>query len=136
MLNEICAEIRNWFALDEDKHVGVFEIKDGTLAPLDFVADGQYFRIVGSKFNDGVYQYPASNLTDESFFGAVWAMRVPQDFIIAAKDIENYAEKYANNAYSSESFGGYSYTMATDENGAPMSWKTRFAKTLNKWRKL
>ena len=38
--------------------------------------------------------------------------------------------------YTSESFGGYSYTKATDANGAPIGWQKAFASRLNKWRKL
>lgn len=136
MLTEICAEVRNWFADDADKHVGVFEIKNGVLAPLDFLAEGQYFRIIGSKYNDGVYAYPDANLVDESFFGAVWAMKVPPDFLKICREIGEYEEKYGSTAYVSESWGGYSYTLPTGNNGAPMSWQERFASKLNRYRKV
>ena len=138
MLTELCAELRNYFNRDADIHCGEFQISGGSIAPLDFLQDGQYFRIVGSVFNDGVYEYPASDLTDEAFCGAVWAMRVPPTVIALAAEIEEYNESDAGKAspYTSESFGGYSYTKATDDNGAPISWQKAFAKQLNKWRKL
>lgn len=136
MLTEICAEVRNWFADDEDKHVGVFEVKNGVLAPLDFLTEGQYFRIIGSKYNDGVYAYPDANLVDEDFSGAVLAMKVPPDFLKLCCEIGEYEEKYGSTAYVSESWGGYSYTLPTGENGAPMSWNERFAKRLARWRKM
>ena len=56
ILTEICAELRNYFEVPNGRHFGKFEISGGSIAPLDFLQDGQYFRIVGSVFNDGVYQ--------------------------------------------------------------------------------
>lgn len=136
MLTEICAEIRNYFV--QDIHNGTFEIVGGKIEPLDFLQEGQYFRIIGSVFNDGVYQYPATSLTDEVFEGAVWSMAVPPSVIDLAAEIEEYNKSDAGKAspYISESFGGYSYTKATDANGAPISWQKAFASRLNKWRKL
>ena len=136
MLTEICAEIRNHFC--QSKHFGEFIISGGSIAPLDFLKDGQYFRIIGSTFNDGVHQYPAADLTDESFSGAVWAMSLPPDLIALAAEIKAYNESDAGKAspFTAESFGGYSYTKATDASGAPIGWKKVFASRLNKWRKL
>ena len=137
MLTEICADIRNYFCNDDaDKHFGKFTISGGSIAPLDFLQEGQYFRILDSAFNDGVYQYPASNLTDEVFEGAVWAMKVPPAFLALAADIKKYDENNQPGAFTSESFAGYSYTRATGANGAPLSWHEAFAPRLNKWRSL
>ena len=138
MLTEICAEIRNYFEVPNGRHFGTFTISGGSIAPLDFLQEGQYFRIVGSVFNDGVYQYPASDLTDEVFEGAVWAMALPPSIIALAAEIKTYNDSDAGKAspYTSESFGGYSYTKATDANGAPIGWQKAFASRLNKWRKL
>ena len=137
MLTEICAEIRNYFEVPNGRHFGTFTISGGSIAPLDFLQEGQYFRIVGSVFNDGVYQYPAK-LKDEVFEGAVWAMAVPPTLIALAAEIEEYNKSDAGKAspFTSESFGGYSYTKATDANGAPIGWQKAFASRLNKWRKL
>ena len=138
MLTELCAELRNYFEVPNGRHFGKFTISGGSIAPLDFLQEGQYFRIVGSVFNDGVYQYPATSLTDEVFEGAVWAMAVPPTLIALAAEIKAYNESDAGNAspYTSESFGGYSYTKATDASGAPIGWQKAFASRLNKWRKL
>ena len=138
MLTEICAELRNYFEVPNGRHFGKFEISGGSIAPLDFLQDGQYFRIVGSVFNDGVYQYPATSLTDEAFDGAVWEMAVPPTLISIAAEIEEYNNSDAGKAspYTSENFGGYSYTKATDASGAPIGWKKAFASRLNQWRKL
>ena len=138
MLTEICAEIRNYFEVPNCRHFGTFTISGGSIAPSDFLQEGQHFRIIGSVFNDGVYQYPATSLTDEVFEGAVWAMAVPPTLIALSAEIEAYNDSDAGKAspYTSESFGGYSYTKATDANGAPIGWQKAFASRLNKWRKL
>ena len=65
MLTAICAELRNWFVVPNGVHIQAYTISGGSIAPLDFLQEGQYFRIIGSVFNDGVYQYPAADLTDE-----------------------------------------------------------------------
>ena len=138
MLTEICAEIRNYFEVPNGRHFGTFTISGGSIAPLDFLQEGQYFRIVGSVFNDGVYKYPATSLMDEVFEGAVWAMAVPPTLIALAAEIEAYNESDAGkpSPFTSESFGGYAYTKATDANGAPIGWQKAFASRFNQWRKL
>ena len=138
IITEICAELRNYFEVPNGRHFGKFTISGGSIAPLDFLQHGQYFRIIGSVFNDGVHQYPAADLTDEVFHGAVWAMAVPPSLIALSAEIEEYNKSDAGKAspYTSESFGGYSYTKATDASGAPIGWKKAFASRLNQWRKL
>ena len=137
MLTEVCAELRNYFV--KDIHNGTFEIVGGKITPLDFIQENQYFRIVGSVFNDGVYKNTADLvLTDEIFSGSVWAMAVPPSVVALAEEIKKYNEsdEAKPSAYTSESFGGYSYSKATDENGAPMGWKKVFASRLNKYRRI
>ena len=136
MLDEILAEIRNYFVVKV--HSGDFEVIGGKLSPLDFLQNGQYFKIHGSIFNDGVYRYPESGLVDETFSGEIWALAVPPTLIALVADIEDYEKKAKENVspFASESFGGYSYTKATDGNGSPLTWKTVFAKKLNRWRKI
>ena len=137
-LTELCAELRNYFEVPNGRHFGKFTISGGSISPLDFLRDGQYFRIIGSVFNDGVHQYPAFDLTDEVFHGAVWSMAVPPAVIDLAAEIEEYNKSDAGKAspYISENFGGYGYTKATDASGAPIGWQKAFASRLNKWRKL
>lgn len=143
MLTELCAELKNYFLRDRDAdiHYGEYTISGGSI-DLPFLLDGQYFRIVGSVLNDGVYQYPTSDLTDEEFSGAVWAMAVPPAVVALAADIESWNEKNAEalaSPYTSESFGGYSYTKATTggvgTSGA-FTWRDQFASRLAKWRRL
>ena len=137
MLTEVCAEIRNYFV--KDIHNGTFEIVGGKITPLDFIQENQYFRIVGSVFNDGVYQNTADLvLTDEVFSGSVWSMAVPPSVVDLAEEIKKYNEsdEAKPSAYTSESFGGYSYSKATDSNGMPIGWKKVFASRLNQYRRI
>jgi hypothetical protein len=133
MLEEILAHINNYFVVSKQK--GGYEISDGTIT-LPFLTTGQYFRIVGSLFNDGVYQYPAAGLTDELFTGAVWALAVPPAVTALSAEIETWESKNQPTAYTSESFGGYAYSKATNKNGVAAQWQDVFAKQLNRWRKL
>ena len=137
MLTEICAELRNWFVVPNGVHIQTYTISGGSISPSDFLQDGQYFRIVGSVFNDGVYRYPAHDLVDETFKGAVWAMAVPPAVVELAAEIEEYNKSDAGkpSSYISENFGGYGYTKATDANGLPVGWRSVFKNELKRWRK-
>ena len=150
MLDEICRELNNWFDRksdgSDDRYFGTFGIADGEIDLSETnIQTGQFFRIVGSVFNDGVHQYPAIDLTDETFDGAVWLMAVPSEIISLAEEIGAWMDKYSSadspamSPYQSESFGGYSYTKASNStaNGSSaITWQSQFADRLNKWRKL
>lgn len=140
MIEQICAFIHNFFY--GNRYSGTFTIRNGMLA-VDGLIDGQYFRICGSRLNDGVYKYGIDALTDETFSGVVWDMRPPKSFVDLVGEIEAWNEKYAdvmNSPYSSESFGGYSYSkaqgFASAGGGMLSSWQTVFGARLNAWRKL
>lgn len=136
-MNDLCENLKNYF--EKQIHNGQFSIDKGSIN-LPFLLNGQYFRIVGSVMNDGVYQYPCSGLTDESFRGEVWAMGVPPSLIALLAEINEWQTKYGENAqspYSSESFAGYSYSKATDsQTGGAMMWQSVFRDRLSRWRKI
>lgn len=137
MLTELCGHLRNWF--DRERYAGTFTVENGSVA-LPFLQEGQYFRILGSTFNDGVHQYPAYGLTDETFDGAVWALAIPPSVLALDAEIEAWQDKNGDasaSPYSSESFGGYSYSRATDaKTGGAVTWQSAFRSKLNQWRKL
>ena len=135
MLEQILAHLNNWFLVPNGVFQGEYAISDGTIE-LPFLRPGQYFRIIGSVFNDGLHQYPAEDLTDETFDGAVWALGIPKQVITLADEIKTWTEKHQPSAYTSESFGGYSRTVATGSNGAPMGWQDVFRSQLNPYRKI
>ena len=93
MLTEICKEINNWF--DKERYFGTFAIEDNTITGDYSLQENQYFRIVGSVFNDGVYKFDDDlELIDETFDGAIWAMAVPNEVIALAADIKAWSDKY------------------------------------------
>ena len=130
-VGEMCASLRNYFALDPIS--GEFTIKDSDITVPGLVR-GQYFRIDGSVFNDGVHRYGEISMNgDETFTGTITPMAVPPAFEAVAAEVEEWKQKNAeaiNSPYQSESFGGYSYTKGS------ASWQDVFAKRLNRWRKL
>lgn len=142
MLEQILAYIHNYFV--KEVHSGKFAIDSGRLSDVDFLLDGQYFMVVGSVFNDGVHKYPEDVLVDEEFSGEIRAMAVPPAVIALSEEISEWCEKYGsamNSPYSSESFGGYSYTKAQGSGGSgngasPSSWQSVFRSRLNQWRKI
>lgn len=132
MIDEICASLHNYFAVDIVP--GEYTVNDGEIT-LPFLAAGQFFRVVGSIFCDGVYRCGDKLPADETFDGAVWAMAIPPALEAIAAEIEEWKAKNADvlaSPYQSESFGGYSYTKGSDS----ASWQGVFAKRLNRWRKL
>lgn len=140
MIEQICAFIHNFFY--GDRYSGTFTISGGTMT-VPGLLTGQYFRICGSRMNDGVYQYPPSGLTDETFTGVVWDMRPPKSFLDLVSEITTWQTRYGavtSGPYQSESFNGYSYSKgtATDASGksVPVTWQTTFGSRLNEWRKL
>lgn len=135
MLEEILMHLNNWFLVPNGVFQDRYTVVDGSIE-LPFLVSGQHFRIVGSVFNDGLHQYPAENLTDETFDGAVWALAIPRAVQELSDEIKAWAEKNRPSAYTSESFGGYSRTVATGSNGAPMGWQDVFKAQLNPYRKL
>ena len=139
MLEQVLMNIRNWLPVKGGIYSGTFTIKDGGIT-LAFLADGQYFRICGSVFNDGLHQYPATDLVDEEFSGAIWALAIPPAVVDLADEIGAWQKKNGSAAaspYQSESFGGYSYSKATDSvSGGAVTWQSAFKKQLSAWRKI
>lgn len=134
MIDEICASLHNYFAVDIVP--GEYTVNDGEIT-LPFLAAGQFFRVVGSVFCDGVYRCGDKLPADETFDGAIWAMAIPPTLEELAAEIEEWKQKNAeviNSPYQSESFGGYSYSKGTGSDS--VSWQGVFAKRLNRWRKL
>ena len=145
VLTELCQELKNWF--DRKKVLGTFTIENGAFNEDIGLQSGQYFRIIGSVFNDGVHQQGDILIDEEPFKGAVWLMAVPSEIIDLANDIDAWIEKNcavdsANmSPFASESFGGYSYSkgssaQANATNISAGDWKSAFNSRLNKWRKI
>lgn len=139
MLTNICQEIRNWFDRGQPKFNGIFTIENNKITEIDEkIKENQYIRIIGSTFNDGVHKY-GEELTDEEFTGSVWLMAIPNSFLKLVDEINEYVlnnENSDKSPYTSESFGGYSYTRATKSDGSFVTWIDAFKTRLNAWRKI
>lgn len=164
-IEALCAETNNWF--NDSPVISDYTIEGGSLS-LPFIVTGQFFRIVGSKFNDGVYimgpdgqvkhevawsepydepstwdplpaiewaELSGRTLADESFHGAVWPMSIPRMFIKLAEEVKAYNSSDAAKAspFTSESFGGYSYSKSSVSDN---SWQKVFAPQLKRWKKI
>ena len=150
MLTEICQYLKNWFDKGQPKYIGKVTISGGRVSVdgIDIsLKTGQYFRIIGSVLNDGVHQYPYSDLNNEEFDGAVWSMAIPHHFLTLVDEITAWCEKYASvdganmSPFASESFKGYSYSKASGATGgntasSASTWQGAFASRLAPWRKI
>lgn len=136
MLETVLQNLNNWFLVPDGVHAGEFTVQGGQLT-LPFLQTGQYFRVVGSVFNDGLHQYPLADLTDETFTGSVWALAVPKAVIELAEEIDAWQTKNGDpGPFTSESFGGYSYSKATNASGMAVGWQDVFKSRLNDWRRI
>lgn len=138
-IEAVCRETKNWFVIK--KISGEFEIKDGNIAyaQSDLPAKtNQYFRVIGSIFNDGIHKFPDTNLVDEAFSGEIWLLAIPPAFLSLCDKIEAWSAengKALDSPYSSESFGGYSYSISSTS-GGKTGWQAHFASQLNAWRRI
>lgn len=149
MMTELCSELNNYFDRDQQKVHGCdITIADGHITLPDGIEikNGQYYRIIGSVFNDGVHQYTAEqtddSLVDEECICSLWLMAVPQEVVKLAADIKAWEAKYGAQAmspFTSEnlSASSYSYSKGTfSGNGSGMAiWQNVFGARLAKWRK-
>ena len=142
MLDDICAELRNYFCKDEDKIIGNFSVINGMLVPSVDLQEGQCYRIIGSVFNDGVHKSDDVLIDEQPFHGGVWKMRVPADVLELDRDVEKWLDDnraVIQSPYTSESFGGYSYTKSTNGQASGvdnLTWQSAFASKLAKYRRI
>ena len=155
MLERIMLHLHNWFELEI--HRGKVVIQNGQI-DLPFLQQGQYYRIVGSVFNDGLHRYGYSDqeiqdgvteceLQDEEFCGEIWSLAPPKAVLELASDIEAWVKankKALDSPYTSENvIGVYSYTLkGSSQYGGSnavnngISWESQFRTRLNAWRKI
>ena len=151
-LTDLCEYLKNWFDDGCPVHVGKITIAEGTIqCSCDFLnsevqlAVGQYFRVAGSVFNDGVHCYPDMDMVDEVFDGTVTPMRIPPAVLSLLEEIINWRDKYEGidsnvmSPYQSESFAGYSYSKAGaggNSGDGVGGWQAAFKNRLTHWRKI
>lgn len=152
MLTDVCNHVHNYF--DYVRHNGTFTVDEFSINGLDsMVANGQLFRVIGSAMNDGVYTFADGCIYDddgtstvqlkpETFTGTIAAMSVPVAFLKIVSDIVDWQKKnqaVLDSPYTSESFGGYSYSKAVGSGsnaGGVLGWQDVFRSRLNAYRKI
>ena len=140
-LTRICARLKNHFL--RDKTDGTFTLVSG-VAPLENLLPNQYFLIVGSILNEGVFQNTAESLAEiqnETFTGHIWSMAVPVDFLDLCDDIDEFNAKVAelgliDKGYTSESWGGYSYSLGGAAPAYMQEWANRINSGLHMYQKI
>ena len=136
MLEAMLTHLHNWFPARNGKHAGAFVIASGVLSPDIGLVSGQYYRIRGSVFNDGLHRVDGGEvLNDEEFTGEVWALAIPKAVQELAEEIAAWRESNPETDKTSESFGGYSYSRGQSASGGVGGWQAAFAGRLNAWRR-
>lgn len=138
MLETVLNHLHNWFQIKGAARAGTFIIISGTL-PLDHVLDGQYYRIEGSVFNDGLHKCgdAEDKLVDETFVGRIIPLAIPKAVIKLAEEIKEWDKNNPASDKISESFDGYSYTRGSGADGsASGGWQAAFRTRLNQWKKV
>lgn len=141
-LSAVMGECKNYFV--RMTRTGDFAISGGVLTGAEsYLLPGQYYRIMGSVFSDGVHKCGVADdtLTDETFSGRVDALAPPRDFLQLAAEIADWQDKYgaaSASPFVSESFGGYAYTKApgVTADGGAGGWRAHFGARLARYRKL
>lgn len=138
MLERLLMDLNNWFPVD--KRPGMYTIEGGSIT-LPFLKDGQYFRVIGSVFSNGLHRYGSDMeaLEDETFAGSVWALAIPKAVIAIADEAEarlKEQEKALYSGYQSESFGGYAYSKGTAGDGVDAFLRANFGARLAPYRRL
>lgn len=138
-LYELLVYLRNFFPGEKWQFFGEDITAKRLLLPG--LENGDYYLIEGSRRNNGIHVYGNSDLRNETYSGIVTELCIPTELLILLDEINAWQEKHAEalqSPYQSESFGGYSYTKASESGGTgeSMSWKAVFAPRLRLWRKI
>lgn len=142
MLETVCRHLNNYF--DKERIFDTFTVVTDSISAASSdlskrIAKKQFYRIVGSSFNDGIYIYPTKGtLIPETFEGAVWLLAFPEEFLRLVEEIAQWQEKYGKAAaspFTTEAVTGvYSYTKSGSSEGS--SWQSAFRERLDVWRKI
>lgn len=130
----VMRHINNYFQVGSIS--GMIVISGNAIVPAP---ESPWCYVSGSWLHDGVWQVLGGklqsmpgDLPDEEFDGRVWLLKPPADFLTLCEEISQYDDKNPVGAYTSEKFGGYSYTRA----GEVKSWMTAFAEKLWPYRRM
>ncbi len=139
MLWELMRECNNFFVASE-AHKS-FTIQNSVIDLENGYLPGQYIVVSGSVLNDGLYlltdtEYTLEGARDETFWGSVYGLRVPKDFVRLSEEIDTWIKANPATAITSESFGAYSRSMAQGKAGGSVTWQEQFVARLRPFRRL
>lgn len=121
-----------------------YSITSGSITPDDLLCPGMWIAIAGSIFHDGVWQLDEwfglkglpKSAPDETFYGRVYFLRPPADFLSLCERIAEFERKTPVGGLQSESFGEYSMTRASGKNGGVLTWQEAFKDELAPYRSM
>ena len=108
----------------------------------------KYIKIENSKFNDGIFKVIDVNSNDNNytittdssdfipgvFTCSILSLAIPRVIIKLKESIEDFKANNKPSVYTSESFGNYSRSWATNSKGNVVTWKDVFKEDLNQYR--
>lgn len=141
-VGQVMRSINNYF--ESGYRATTYSITGGSISPDDLLAPGMWIAITGSVFHDGVWQLDEwlglkdlpNSTPDETFYGRVWFLHPPVDFLSTCEQIAEFAQKTPVSGLQSESFGEYSMTRANGKNGGVLTWQEAFADALTPYRRM
>lgn len=146
MVGEICAEIKNYFVYENDRHIGDWVIFNGAISPT-LSLPTEYIRIIGSHLNNGVHKVSDMQLVDEEFHGTICIMSPPSVFLSLCEEIAQWQAKNGTadsinlSPFTSEGFSDYSYSKGQSIGGASAkssvpTWQSVFGNRLSQFRRI
>lgn len=128
----VMRHVNNYF--ESGYRATTYSIEDGKLTPSSVFAPGMYVAISGSLFHDGVWRLGEDfalegrreGTPNETFFGRVWFLHPPQEFLDLCEEIAKFDGNTPVSDVQSESFGEYSVTHKTGKNGGVLTWQEAF----------
>lgn len=126
-MERILKYINNYYA--KTKELGIITIKDNKIELKGTYIPNQYILVRGSILNDGLYKIntledkmiAVTGAINEVFEGVIYALAIPKEIIEMQTELKELESKYEPSVYQSESFGNYSYSLATNKQGETMS---------------
>lgn len=109
---------------------------------------GQYIKIEETTISDGIFKIisikdngdsvtvttDSIDFVEGNFRCLILALAVPRPVIKLKESIEEFKVKNKPSVYTSESFGNYSRSWATNSKGTILTWKDVFKEELNQYR--
>lgn len=150
-MEELLNYLNNYFYNYELIGPVVFEDDNSSLTIPDVNKEfyvGQYIKIENSKFNDGIFKVIEVNSKDNNytittdssdfipgvFTCSILSLAIPRVIIKLKESIEDFKANNKPSVYTSESFGNYSRSWATNSKGNVVTWKDVFKEDLNQYR--